>query len=267
MSLTRPQIAALTAKAGRLRELHEADTPLILANAWDVSSARAVVSAGFPVVATTSAGLDDSLGFADHNVADAAEVLAAIGRIARAVEVPVTADLEGGFGLDAEELIHRMLGTGAVGCNIEDTDYSRPGTPALVPIDVQATRIAAIKAAGRAAGVDIVLNARIDLWVTRAVTDDAQRLSEAIARAGAYRAAGADCVYPIAAHGPEMIAALIGGGPVNIMARPDGPSIEALAQQGVQRISVASLLHRAAQRDLAARLAHLRADHLPEALS
>lgn len=266
MTFAQQQIPALTAKSARLRGLHQRGNPLILANAWDVSSARAVVSAGFPVVATTSAGLDDSLGFDDHNVADPGEVLAAIGRIARAVDVPVTADLEGGFGLDAEKLIHRMLSAGAVGCNIEDTDYSRADASGLVPIDIQAARIASIKAAGRAAGVDIVLNARIDLWITRVVTDDAQRLAETIARAAAYRAAGADCVYPIAAHGPEMIAALVGGGPVNIMARPDGPSIQALSQQGVQRISVASLLHRAAQRDFAARLAHLHADRLPEAL-
>lgn len=266
MTVAHIPIAALTAKSALLRELHERDTPLILANAWDVSSARAIVSAGFPVVATTSAGLDDSLGYDDHNVADAVEVLAAIGRITRAVDVPVTADLEGGFGLSAEDLIHRMLSAGAVGCNIEDTDYSRTGAPALVPIDIQAARIASIKAAGRAAGVDIVLNARIDLWVTRAVTDDAQRLEEAIARAAAYRAAGADCVYPIAAHGPDLIAALVGGGPVNIMARPDGPSITSLSQQGVQRISVASMLYRATQRDLAARLAHLHAGRLPESL-
>lgn len=266
MTLAQLQIPVLTAKSARLRELQERDTPLILANAWDVSSARAVVSAGFPAVATTSAGLDDSLGFDDHNVADAVEVLAAVGRIARAVDVPVTADLEGGFGLGLDELIHRLLSAGAVGCNIEDTDYSRADARALVPIDIQAARIASIKAAGRAAGVDIVLNARIDLWITPVVADDAQRLEETIARAAAYRAAGADCVYPIAAHGPDMIAELVGGGTVNIMARPDGPSIRALSQQGVQRISVASALHRAAQRDLAARLACLHAGQLSEAL-
>ena len=260
------QIPALAAQAALLRGMQAGDTPLILANAWDVSSARAVVSAGFPVVATTSAGLDDSLGFDDHNVADAEVVLAAIGRISRAVDVPVTADLEGGFGLAAEDLIHRMLSAGAVGCNIEDTDYSRAGASALVPIDVQAARIASIKAAGRAAGVDIVLNARIDLWIKGLGADDAWRLDETVARAAAYRAAGADCIYPIAAHGSDMIAALVGAGPINIMARPDGPSIEALRQQGVQRISTASMLHRAAHRDLAARLAHLRAGRLPAAL-
>jgi 2-methylisocitrate lyase-like PEP mutase family enzyme len=259
-------VPVLAARADLLRDLHRRAAPLILANAWDVSSARAVVSAGFPVVATTSAGLDDSLGFDDHNVADAQEVLAAIRRIARAVDVPVTADLEGGFGLGAPELIHRMLSAGAVGCNIEDTDYDSADGPAMVPIDVQAARIAAIKSAGRAAGVDIVLNARIDLWINRLGADDAARLAETIARAQAYRAAGADCIYPIAAHGPDLIAALVDGGPLNIMALPDGPSIASLTGRGVQRISTASMLHRAAQRDLAARLAHLQAERLPEAL-
>lgn len=264
--MTRIEPRTLAAQAAALRDLHTGGAPLILPNAWDVSSARAVVSAGFAVVATTSAGLDDSLGFGDHNVADPAVVLDAIGRIARAVDVPVTADLEGGFGFGADELVHRMLSAGAVGCNIEDTDYAATDASDLVPIDIQAARIAAIKAAGRAAGVDIVLNARIDLWIKGVGANDGQRLEETMARAAAYRAAGADCVYPIAAHGAEMIAALVGAGPVNIMVRPNGPTIESLTGQGVQRISTASLLHGAAQRDLAARLAHLRAGRLPEAL-
>jgi 2-methylisocitrate lyase-like PEP mutase family enzyme len=256
---------ALAAQAAILRGLH-AGGPLVLPNAWDVSSARAVVAAGFPVVATTSAGLDDSLGFADHDVAPADEVFAAVARIARRVDVPVTADLEGGYGLKPDEFVDRLLAAGAVGCNLEDSDYSRH-EPALVPIDVHAARLAAVKDAGRARGVDLVLNARIDLWVRRVSTDDDARLDEAVARATAYRAAGADCVYPIAANDVATIAALVPGGPVNILALPGGPAIDELARLGVRRISVGSLLHRAMRSDLSARLGHLAAGRLTDALA
>jgi 2-methylisocitrate lyase-like PEP mutase family enzyme len=258
-------IPALAARAAILRERHT-NGPLILPNAWDVTSARAVVAAGFPVVATTSAGVDDSLGFADHDVAPADEVFAAVARIARGVEVPVTADLEGGYGLEPDEFVDRMLAAGAVGCNLEDSDYSRPDVPALVPVAVHAARLAAVKDAGRAHGVDVVVNARIDLWVRRVSTDDDARREEAVTRAAAYRAAGADCVYPIAANDAATIAALVPGGPVNILALPGGPAIEELARLGVTRISVGSLLHRAMRADLGARLEHLAAGRLTDAL-
>jgi 2-methylisocitrate lyase-like PEP mutase family enzyme len=172
-------------------------------------------------------------------------MFAAIARIARVVPVPVTADLEGGYGLGAEEFVARLLATGAVGCNIEDTD--RSGQSVLRDPDAQAEYLAAVKQAGRAAGVDIVLNARIDVFVRQFGAPEA-RVPEAIRRARIYLEAGADCVYPIFVREEATIAALVEDipGPVNIFALPDGPSRTRLGELGVARISYAGRLHRAA---------------------
>src|SRR5881227_3256246 len=107
-----------------LRSLHRPGDPLLLPNAWDVATARAVVAAGFPVVATTSGGVAAALGFEDHEGAPADEMLAAAARIARGVEVPVTVDAEAGYGMQPAELVAVLRSAGAAGCNIEDTDYS-----------------------------------------------------------------------------------------------------------------------------------------------
>src|SRR5215217_1129647 len=113
----------LAARADRLRRLH--DGYLVLPNAWDAGSARALAALGFAAIATTSSGVSDSLGYADRQITPIDEMFAAVGRISRAVDVPVTADLEAGYGLPADELVDRLLGAGAVGLNIEDTDHSR----------------------------------------------------------------------------------------------------------------------------------------------
>jgi 2-methylisocitrate lyase-like PEP mutase family enzyme len=161
------------------------------------------------------------------------------------VTVPVTADIEGGYGLTADELVARLLATGAVGCNIEDTDRSGQGI--LRDPDAQAEYLAAVKQAGRAAGVEIVVNARIDLFVRQFGAPE-ERVPEAIRRARLYLDAGADCIYPIFVREEAAIAALVAGiaGPVNIFALPDGPSLARLAELGVARISFAGRLHRAA---------------------
>lgn len=260
-------VRSLGERASELRRLHHQAAPLMLANAWDVRSARASVDAGFPVVATTSGGLDGALGYPDHNVAPVDEVFAAIGRIAGAVEVPVTADCEGGFELEPEAFVERLLGAGAVGCNLEDSDYSADSTGGLVPVDRQAEFIAGVRAAATAWGVDIVINARIDVWVRQFSDSSKVRLAEGLRRAEAYRAAGADCVYPIVANDEETIAALVPGGPVNILARAGGPTIPWLTDLGVRRISVGGGLYNAIGRDLAARMASLRADDIDQALA
>src|SRR5262245_61150949 len=116
--------------AGRcdlLRSLHRPGDPLLLPNAWDVATARAVVAAGFPVVATTSAGVAAALGYEDHHGAPAEEMLAAAARIARGVDVPVTVDAEGGYGMEPAELVDALLSAGAAGCNLEDTDHAAGG--------------------------------------------------------------------------------------------------------------------------------------------
>jgi 2-methylisocitrate lyase-like PEP mutase family enzyme len=155
---------SLADAADALRALHVPGRPLVLPNAWDAASARLVERAGFPAVATSSAALVESLGYEDGGSAPTDEVFAAIGRISRVLSVPVTADIEDGYGLSAEHLVDALLGAGAVGCNLED----RGVTAAL-----HAERVRAVKEAGRARGVDVVVNARVDSFQRGAGVDDA----------------------------------------------------------------------------------------------
>lgn len=217
--------------AAALRALHVPGDPLILPNAWDAATAKVVVAAGFPAVATTSSGVADALGYADGEQTPADEMLAAVARIARAVDVPVTADLEAGYGIESRALAERVVATGAVGLNLEDTDHAN--RPALVPEPQHAARITAIKEAA-----DLVLNARIDVHLRGGDTDTA------LARARAYRDAGADCLYPIGITDEATIARFVElGAPVNVLLRPGAPSIERLAELGVARISLGHFLH------------------------
>jgi 2-methylisocitrate lyase-like PEP mutase family enzyme len=251
-------IAQLAGQADALRAHHRPGRPLVLPNAWDAASARAVVAAGFPVVATTSAGVAASLGMRDADMS-AEDAFAAVGRIGRAVEVPVTADMEDGYGLAADELVARLLEAGAVGCNLEDTDH-RPDPPSpLVPVEVHAGLVAAVKEAGRRAGVDVVVNARVDVHARR-VGEPEGRTAEAVARARAYRAAGADCVYPILLDDADAVRAIVAAvdGAVNLMIHPGGPSIAEAAALGVARLSWGSGVYREAQAALADQLATIR---------
>src|SRR3954454_1342923 len=120
----------MPSKADAFFALHQPGRPVILPNAWDAGSARAVAAAGFPAVATTSSGLTDSLGWEDGEKTPVDEVFAAVARITRAVDVPVTADMEGGYGLPPDEFAERLVATGAIGCNLEDTVRSgNTGSP------------------------------------------------------------------------------------------------------------------------------------------
>jgi 2-methylisocitrate lyase-like PEP mutase family enzyme len=252
----------LAAEAERLRALHHGPDLLVLPNAWDAASAVAVEGAGFPAVATSSGAVARSLGVDDADSMGADMAFAAVARIAAAVGVPVTADLEAGYGLAPEEVTARLLAVGAVGCNLEDTDHHGAGV--LVDADAQAARLAGVKEAGRAAGVDLVVNARVDVHLRRVGSDDEQ-LDEAVRRARLYLEAGADCVYPIGVADEATIARLVEAvpGPVNVLLRPGAPSLDRLAQLGVRRVSLGSLLHRTAQRALADALEGLRAGEGP----
>src|SRR5204863_3379588 len=141
----------------QLRSLHTPGDPLLLPNAWDVATARAVVAAGFPVVATTSFGVAESLGYADHEGAPADEMLAAAARIVRGVDVPVTVDAEAGYGMAPSELVAALRRMGAAGCNVEDSDYAA-GT--LRDRDEHAEWLSAVRGAAAAAGCELGLNAR-----------------------------------------------------------------------------------------------------------
>ncbi|MGV9807080.1 isocitrate lyase/PEP mutase family protein [Micromonospora chersina] len=247
----------LSRRAAALRALHRPGDPLILPNAWDPGSARAVVAAGFPAVATSSAAVAEALGHADGEATPVAEMFAAVGRIAAAVPVPVTADLERGYGLRPAELVERLLAAGAVGCNIEDSD---PRNGRLYDVEDQADLLAGIRAAARAAGVDLVLNARVDVHL-RAHGPAEERLAEAVRRAHRYRAAGADSVYPILLADPEQVREFVAevDAPVNVLARPGAPAPAELAALGVARISYGSGVYAAVRARAAELLATVRA--------
>ena len=216
---------------------------LVLPNAWDAASARAFVAAGFLAIATTSGGVAATLGYQDHEAASAEEMFAAAARIVRAITIPVTVDLEAGYRLPPDVVAQRAIAIGAVGVNLEDTDHHE-GT-GLVAAEAQAQRLAAFKAAAQAAGVDVVLNARVDVFLRRAGTLDEQ-LAEGIRRGKLYRAAGADCLYPLGLGDEPRIAAFVEGVgcPVNIMARRGGIPLSRLAALGVRRVTYATSLFR-----------------------
>ncbi|MEU5706827.1 isocitrate lyase/PEP mutase family protein [Streptomyces flaveolus] len=225
-------------KAERFRALHRGRAPgdpLVLPGPWDAASARVLEAAGFPALATPSAGIAASLGYADGTT-PADEMFAAVARIARAVDVPVSADVEGGYGLGAEELVERLLEAGAVGCNLEDSDggvLKDPHEHARFLAEVCAA------AAGR-----LFVNARVDTFVRG--DGDPER---AVERAALYVAAGADCVYPILAPA-DVLPLLRAGiqGPLNALAAldGDGPAPAVLGGLGATRITFGPGLQRRA---------------------
>jgi 2-methylisocitrate lyase-like PEP mutase family enzyme len=224
----------LVADAETLRSLHVPGSPLVLPNAWDAASARAVETAGFPVVATSSAAVAAVLGFADGERTPPGEMFDAIARVAAAVTVPVTADIERGYGLPPAELIERLLAAGAVGCNLEDSTRGE-----LVEPDAQAEFLHAVRVAATACGVPLVINARVDTFV-RGTPD----IEATVARSRRYLAAGADCVYPITAPVAAVADVVTAtGGAVNALC-PVGASRADLVAAGVARISYGGGLFR-----------------------
>ena len=232
---------SLEAHCELLRSLHVPGSPLVLPNAWDVASAKAVVDAGFPVVATTSGGVAAALGFEDHEGAPADEMFAAAARIADAVDVPVTVDAEAGYGLEPAELV--------------DALQPRPVPPAAT------SRTRTIRAAACAIRTSTPPGCgrfgrqrAIRSWSTRESTfssPTARRRSrsscqERLERARTYLDAGVDCVYPIFLREADALAAFVSEapGPVNVLAFAEVPSLAELAEMGVARVSYGSLLHR-----------------------
>lgn len=229
-------------KAERLRELHHGPTILILPNAWDVASARIVANAGFPAIATTSAGVAAVLGYADGQRISRDEMLSMVERIAAAVDLPVTADMEAGYGdtpADAAATAEGVIAAGAVGLNLEDT---LSGTSdALAPLQAQVEKIAAIRAVGAARGVPLVLNARTDVYLLGIGAPEG-RFDEAVTRLNAYRQAGADCLFIPGVRDAATIGRLVAAidGPVNILTGPGAPPVAELERLGVARASIGS---------------------------
>lgn len=244
-----------------LRSLHTPGAPLLLPNVWDVATARAVVAAGFPVVATTSGGVAATLGYADEEGAPAGEMFAAAARIARGVEVPVTVDAEGGYGMEPAELVAALRSAGAAGCNLEDTDHTAGG---LRDPDRHAEWLRAIRQAASADGYRLVINARVDTFLgpflTGAGPGTQERLvPEALRRANAYFEAGADCVYPIALWETDAMRLFTSeaNGPVNVVRLPQTPLAELVAA-GAARVSWGPFLYLDAMARFGEQLASLQ---------
>jgi len=213
---------------------------LILPNAWDVASAKIIEQAGFNAVATTSAGVAWSLGYADGERIPRDEMLRAVERIARAVEVPVSADLEAGYGETPKAVAETMrlaIEAGAVGVNFED-GTQRADTP-LRDIELQIEMIQAIREAAKDADVPLVINARTDTYL-RGVGDEESRFADTVRRANAYCAAGADCLFVPHVSDAATIGQLAREieGPLNVIAGPPAPAIPELERLGVRRASL-----------------------------
>lgn len=234
-------------KALRFGELHAEDSTFLMPNAWDAGSARMLSSQGFPAIATTSAGIAFSLGLPDYARAVSREVmLERVGQIAAAVDLPVSADLEAGYGAAPErvgETIRQAITVGAVGGNIEDV-MGEPRAP-LFDLMLACERIRAAREAADASGIPFTLTARTDCYLAGV---DAP-FAAAVQRANRYRQAGADCLFVPGVSDPEVIAALVKeiDGPLNVVMGLSGStlSVSQLAALGVRRITIGGSLARA----------------------
>ncbi|WEH34925.1 isocitrate lyase/phosphoenolpyruvate mutase family protein [Streptomyces sp. AM 4-1-1] len=222
--------------AESFRAMHERtdpEDPLVIPNVWDAGSARAFAERGFPVLATSSGAVAATLGYEDGGRTPADEMFAAIARIARAVDVPVTADIEAGYGLEPREIVDRLLEAGVVGCNLED---SEPLTGELRDVDEHASWLAEVSVA---AGDRLVLNARVDtfLYGDRSV-------ESAVRRARRYIEAGADVIFPILAPVellPDIAECVTR--PVNALCLPGGPRPAELGKLGAARVTFGHTLY------------------------
>jgi len=225
-------------KAEDFRALHHGKRILVLPNAWDVPSARVFEDAGFPAVATSSAGMLVSLGYPDGEVINKDEFVAAVRRIARVLSVPLSADIVAGFGKTSKEVlatVRAILKAGAIGVNIEDFIHA---TKKLHPVERQIENVKAIRKLAETTGIPLVINARTDA-LRFADGDEEARVKEAIRRAIAYRDAGADCVYPMGLIDATSITRFVKAldFPINVMVRKGLPPISELQRLGVARVS------------------------------
>jgi 2-methylisocitrate lyase-like PEP mutase family enzyme len=216
-------------KAEELRRLHAAPEPLVLVNAWDAVSAKVVASTGAHAIATASWSIAAARGYKDGENIPLELMLDGVAIVAKAVELPVTADLERGYG-DAGATVAKAIEAGAVGSNLEDSD----GAGGLVSLDEHVAAVEAARAAGEQAGVPIVINARTDVYLC-----GANDLDQAVERARAYLAAGADCAFIPGVRDVDTLEALVRGvrGPISILAGPGSPPLAEIARLGIARVS------------------------------
>jgi 2-methylisocitrate lyase-like PEP mutase family enzyme len=234
------------AKAQAFRAMHRGPRVLVLANVWDVASARVLEEAGFRALATTSGGIAFTLGYPDGQKISREEMLARVGRIARAVRIPVTADVEAGYGdrpEDAAETARGVVEAGAIGMNLED-GTGQPGQ--LVQLSLQLEKIRAIREVALKTGVLLVLNARTDVYLDQVGAAET-RYDETVRRLLAYRDAGADCVFAPGLRDAQTISRLAKDVqcPLNVLAGPGFLSVPELGTLGVARVSLGSTPMRA----------------------
>jgi 2-methylisocitrate lyase-like PEP mutase family enzyme len=240
-------VQAQALKAEQLRHLHSGPKMLVLPNAWDVASARILEDLGFPAIATTSAGIAATLGYPDGQKISRDEMLGVVARIAKAVHLPVTADVEAGYGVtvnDMTQTVKAVVVAGAVGINLEDVTGRHESSQ--VDLALQLEKIRAIRKATESLGVPLVLNARTDIYLMP-IGPVETRFNRTVERLRAYREAGADCLFVPGLKDAETIAKLVRAvnGPLNILLAADAPTLRELEKMGVARASAGSGVMRA----------------------
>ena len=240
-------VTAQARKAETLRKLHGGPRVLVLPNAWDVASACVLEQMGYPAIATTSAGVAFALGYPDGQRISRSEMLEVVGRIARAVRVPVTADMESGYGTTPAEMADAakaIVAAGAVGLNFEDITGDTESSH--VETSLQVEKIRTIRDASASLGVPLVINARTDIYLMP-IGPEATRFDRTVDRLRAYRAAGADCLFAPGLVDRAIIGKLVKAleAPLNILATQGCPSIPELEALGVRRLSIGSGVMRA----------------------
>ncbi|PYU14495.1 MAG: isocitrate lyase/phosphoenolpyruvate mutase family protein [Acidobacteria bacterium] len=235
-------------KAEQFRKLHHGPRLLFLPNAWDVVSARILEECGHPAIATSSAAVAFSLGYPDGQHISRDEMLEVAGRIARAVEIPVTADLEAGYGTTVKDMVETVkaaIAAGVIGMNLED--ITGDDESSFVDLPLQVEKIRAICETAKSLGVSFVLNARTDIYLMP-IGPEATRFERTVERLRAYRDAGATCLFAPGLYHRETIAKLVKAveAPINILANPACPPMAELENIGVARVTAGSGIMRAA---------------------
>src|SRR5262245_48747702 len=249
-------------KAKVLLSLHSSGEPLVLPNIWDPIGARILAAKGYPAVATASAAVSASLGYQDGEKINRSTLIDLLGRIARSVNIPVTADIESGYGESLFELeltAQQVLESGVVGVNIEDS-LEKGGS--LRSVEEQCQRISTFRQVADRWGVHLVINARVDSFVSPAFTDRQQALEEAAIRARAYAAAGADCIYPIGPGDEATVRKLRERivSPINILGSPTAAPLPVLREIGINRVSFGPYVFRSCLRKFVDIVEGLRTD-------
>jgi 2-methylisocitrate lyase-like PEP mutase family enzyme len=249
-------------KAETLLSLHKGGNLLVLPNIWDPIGARILEAKGYPAVATASAAVSASLGYEDGEMINRSTLIDLLARIARSVDIPLTADIETGYGESLSELeltAEQVIESGVVGVNIED---SLEKSARLRTVEQQCQRISTIRQIADRRGIHLVINARVDSFVSPSFTNGEAAMEEAVMRARAYAAAGADCIYPIGP-GDEATVRLLRKrieSPINILGSPTAAPLPVLREIGINRVSFGPFVFRSCLRKFVEIVEGLRTD-------